>query len=101
MPGEDVHQYQRNLYLARLDVAGVRIRHHLELTPDGRALRHVFSGREEEIGPIATLVLAQGRTPDDELWRALEGRPGVVRAGDVLGPRSAEEAILEGTLAVR
>ncbi len=79
----------------------MRIRHHLELTPDGRALRHVFSGREEEIGPIATLVLAQGRTPDDELWRTLEGRPGVVRAGDVLGPRSAEEAILEGTLAVR
>jgi 2,4-dienoyl-CoA reductase-like NADH-dependent reductase (Old Yellow Enzyme family) len=101
VPGEDVHQYQRNLYLARLDVAGVRIRHHLELTPDGRCLRHVFSGREEEIGPIATLVLAQGRTPDDQLWRALEGRPGVVRAGDVLGPRSAEEAILEGTLAVR
>ena len=101
LPGEDVHQYQRNLYLARLDVAGVRIRHHLELTPDGRGLRHVFSGREEEIGPIATLVLAQGRTPDDELWRTLEGRPGVVRAGDVLGPRSAEEAILEGTLVVR
>jgi len=101
VPGEDVHQYQRNLYLARLDEAGVRIRHHLELTADGSALRHVFSGREEEIGPIATLVLAQGRTPDDELWRTLEGRPGVVRAGDVLGPRSAEEAILEGTLAVR
>ena len=101
VPGEDVHQYQRNLYLARLDEAGVRIRHHLELTADGRALRHVFSGRVEEIGPIATLVLAQGRTPDDELWRTLEGRPGVVRAGDVLGPRSAEEAILEGTLAVR
>jgi hypothetical protein len=96
-----VHQYQRNLYLARLDEAGVRIRHHLELTADGSALRHVFSGREEQIGPIATLVLAQGRTPDDELWRTLEGRPGVVRAGDVLGPRSAEEAILEGTLAVR
>ena len=36
MPGEDVHQYQRNLYLARLDTAGVRIRHHLELTADGR-----------------------------------------------------------------
>ena len=100
VPGEDVHQYQRNLYLARLDLAGVRIRHHLELMSDGR-LRHVFSGREEEIGEITTLVLAQGRTPDDELWRTLEGRPGVVRAGDVLGPRSAEEAILEGTLAVR
>jgi len=101
VPGEDVHQYQRNLYLARLDDAGVRIRHHLGLAPDGRSLRHVFSGREEPINPVATVVLAQGRVPDDALWEALEGRPGVVRAGDVLGPRSAEEAILEGTLAVR
>ena len=101
IPGEDVHQYQRNLYLARLDEAGVRIRHHLGLSPDGHTLRHVFSGREEPINPVATVVLAQGRVPDDALWEAFEGRPGVVRAGDVLGPRSAEEAILEGTLAVR
>jgi hypothetical protein len=61
----------------------------------------VFSGREEPINPVATVVLAQGRVPDDALWEVLEGRPNVVRAGDVLGPRSAEEAILEGTLAVR
>jgi hypothetical protein len=38
--------------------------------------------------------------PDDELWAALEGRPGCSRAGDVLGPRTAEEAVLEGTTAV-
>ncbi len=101
VPGETVHQYQRNLYLARLDDAGVLIRHHLEPLADWSGLRHVFSGRREAIGPVATVVLAQGRVPDDELWPALEGRPGVVRAGDVLGPRSAEEAILEGTLAVR
>jgi hypothetical protein len=60
----------------------------------------VFSGRTTPLpAGLATLVLAQGRVPVDALWRALEGRPGVVRAGDVLGPRSAEEAILEGTLA--
>jgi 2,4-dienoyl-CoA reductase-like NADH-dependent reductase (Old Yellow Enzyme family) len=98
--GEGVHQYQRNLYLARLDRLGVALVHHTEVTSGG--LRHVFSGR---ITPwpdgLRTLVLAHGRTPDDALWRALEGRPGVVRAGDVLGPRSAEEAILEGTLAAR
>jgi hypothetical protein len=45
-------------------------------------------------------VLAQGRVPDDELWAELEGHPGAVRAGDVLGPRTLEEAVLEGTLAV-
>jgi 2,4-dienoyl-CoA reductase-like NADH-dependent reductase (Old Yellow Enzyme family) len=96
--GEGVHQYQRNLYLGRLDALGVRLLHHTELA--GGGLRHVFSGRTSPLPEdLATLVLAQGRVPDDALWRELEGRPNVVRAGDVLGPRSAEEAILEGTLA--
>jgi len=100
--GEGVHQYQRNLYLARLDRLGVELLHHVELVPAPLSLRHVFSGRDVALPPgLATLVLAQGRVPDDALWRALEGRPGIVRAGDVLGPRSAEEAILEGTLAAR
>jgi 2,4-dienoyl-CoA reductase-like NADH-dependent reductase (Old Yellow Enzyme family) len=99
--GEGVHQYQRNLYLGRLDTLGVALIHHTEVTTDG-ALRHVFSGRAAPLPDgVRTLVLAQGRSPDDGLWRALEGRPGCVRAGDVLGPRSAEEAILEGTLAAR
>lgn len=101
-PGETVHQYQRNLYLARLDELGVPILHHTELALDGPEplLRHVFSGRKEALPDIATLVLAQGRVPDDELWSELEEHPGAVRAGDVLGPRTLEEAVLEGTLAV-
>jgi 2,4-dienoyl-CoA reductase-like NADH-dependent reductase (Old Yellow Enzyme family) len=99
VPGEGLQQYHRNLYLARLDEAGVQIRHHLEL--DGQALRHVFSGRREELGPVGTLVLSLGRRPADELWSTLEGRPGATRAGDVLGPRTLEEAILEGFMAGR
>jgi pyruvate/2-oxoglutarate dehydrogenase complex dihydrolipoamide dehydrogenase (E3) component len=101
VPGEGVHQYHRNLYLARLDDAGVRIRHHLALAEDAASLRHVFSGRREELGEVATLVLALGRRPADELWAALEGRPGAIRAGDALGPRTLEEAILVGFLAGR
>jgi 2,4-dienoyl-CoA reductase-like NADH-dependent reductase (Old Yellow Enzyme family) len=103
IPGETLHQYQRNGYLDRLDVAGVLIRHHTELAlEDGAvALRHVFSGRTEPLANCDTLVLAQGRRPRDELWLALEGHPGAVRVGDVLGPRSAEEAVLEGFLAGR
>jgi 2,4-dienoyl-CoA reductase-like NADH-dependent reductase (Old Yellow Enzyme family) len=103
VPGEGLHQYHRNLYLARLDDAGVRIRHHLELAglEDAPWLRHVFSGRREDIGPIETLVLALGRRPADDLWGTLEGRPGAIRAGDVLGPRTLEEAILEGFMAGR
>ncbi len=100
-PGETLHQYQRNLYLARLDHAGVRIRHHTEIALDTGRLRHVFSGREEDLPAVATVVLAQGRAPEAGLWASLEGRPGCVAAGDVLGPRTLEEAALEGTLAVR
>jgi pyruvate/2-oxoglutarate dehydrogenase complex dihydrolipoamide dehydrogenase (E3) component len=110
--GETLHQYQRNGYLERLDRAGVTILHHHEVVPAGRreagagpgeivALRHVFSGRTTPIDGFATLVLAQGRVPEDALWRALEGRAGCVRVGDALGPRTAEEAVLEGFLAGR
>jgi len=101
LPGETLHQYQRNLYLARLDELGVTILHHYELAGDDGEpiLRHVFSGRSRPL-PAATVVLAQGRVPVDELWSELESHPGAVRAGDVLGPRTLEEAVLEGTLAL-
>ena len=98
-PGGTLHQYQRNLYLARLDERGIAILHHTEVT--GAGLRHLFSGRTSRLPPVATVVHAQGREPDDELWAALEGLPGRVRAGDVLGPRSAEEATLEGVTALQ
>jgi 2,4-dienoyl-CoA reductase-like NADH-dependent reductase (Old Yellow Enzyme family) len=102
--GEGVHQYQRNLYLARLDRLRVPLVHHTEVVaPDGVAvLRHVFSGRVDPLPEgLGRLVLAQGRVPDDALWGAWERSGRCVRAGDVLGPRSAEEAVLEGTLAAR
>ncbi len=100
VPGETLHQYQRNLYLARLDELGIEILHHHELT-DELELRHVFSGRARPLPEVATVVLAQGRVPEDALWSELEARPNAVRAGDVLSPRTLEEAVLEGTLAVR
>ncbi|MGH2927929.1 MAG: FAD-dependent oxidoreductase, partial [Solirubrobacteraceae bacterium] len=100
VPGETLHQYQRNLYLARLDALGVQILHHYELALDKPVLRHVFSGRTRTLPEAVTLVLAQGRVPVDELWRELESHPGAIRAGDVLGPRTLEEAVLEGTTAV-
>jgi 2,4-dienoyl-CoA reductase-like NADH-dependent reductase (Old Yellow Enzyme family) len=98
-PGETLQQYQRNLYLARFDERGIALIHHTEVR--GKRLRHVFSGRESRTPEAATIVFAQGRVPDDDLWPALEGRRGCIRAGDVLGPRSAEEATLEGVTAYR
>jgi len=97
-PGGTLHQYQRNLYLARFDARGIAILHHTEVTADG--LRHLFSGRPSPLPHVATIVHAQGRAPEDGLWSDLEGTPGRVRAGDVLGPRSAEEATLEGVTAL-
>jgi 2,4-dienoyl-CoA reductase-like NADH-dependent reductase (Old Yellow Enzyme family) len=99
-PGETLHQYQRNLYLARLHEAGVEIIHHAELGLEPLALRHVFSGRPLAMPACATVVLALGRVPVDDLWVGLEGLPGTIRAGDALSPRSLEEAVLEGTTAV-
>ncbi len=102
IPGETLHQYQRNLYLARLDALGVTILHHHELSAaNGEVvLAHVFSGRQRPLPAIGTLVLAQGRVPADELWEQLEAQPGSVRAGDVLSPRTLEEAVLEGTRSI-
>ncbi len=98
-PGGTLHQYQRNLYLARFDARDIAILHHTEVTAGG--LRHLFSGRSSPLPQVATVVHAQGRAPEDELWADLEGTPGRVRAGDVLGPRSAEEATLEGVTALQ
>ncbi|MGZ4169097.1 MAG: FAD-dependent oxidoreductase [Solirubrobacteraceae bacterium] len=102
VPGETLHQYQRNLYLGRLDEQGIAILHHHELAPehDTIELRHVFSGALRPLPEVATLVLAQGRAPADELWPALETHPCAIRVGDVLGPRTLEEAVLEGTRAI-
>lgn len=99
VPAETLHQYQRNGYLGRLDRLGVRILEHMELIADGSGLRHVFSGRLAPLPAGGTLVLALGRVPDDALYRALEDDARVTRAGDVLGPRCAEEAIIEGARA--
>jgi hypothetical protein len=73
----------------------------LVLKAGGAGLRHIFSGRPSSLGAARSLVLAQGRVPNDELWAVLEEHPGAIRAGDVQGPRTLEEAVLEGTLAAR
>ena len=101
--GETLHQYQRNLYAARLYRARVRLAHHLELVDADRGavrFRNVFAPELESDLPADLLVLSLGRIPDRALVESL-ARAGleVHEAGDCLGPRSLEEAILEGTLA--
>jgi pyruvate/2-oxoglutarate dehydrogenase complex dihydrolipoamide dehydrogenase (E3) component len=103
--GETIHQYQRNLYAARLYRGGVRIEHHLELERAERGrvgFRNLFAPEVETAFEADLLVLALGRVPECGLALRLAARGFEVHeAGDCLGPRSAEEAILEGTLAAR
>jgi pyruvate/2-oxoglutarate dehydrogenase complex dihydrolipoamide dehydrogenase (E3) component len=102
---ETLHQYQRNLYAARLYRAGVRLEHHVELTgaEQGRVfVRNLFAPEVESELRADLLVLALGRVPDRALVEALAGVGlEVHEAGDCLGPRGLEEAILEGTLAAQ
>ena len=103
--GETLHQYQRNLYAARLYRAGIRVEHHLELigATNGRVrFRNLFAAELESELPADLLVLALGRVPERACAAALaDAGLEVHEAGDCLGPRGLEEAILEGTLAAQ
>jgi len=101
--GQAIHQYQRNLYLARLDEAGVELVHHLRpvgLRPGAVEFTNVFSHRAVLLEEVDTLVMSAGRSARNDLHDSLVAAGVAVRrAGDCLGPRSFEEAIREGTLA--
>jgi 2,4-dienoyl-CoA reductase-like NADH-dependent reductase (Old Yellow Enzyme family)/thioredoxin reductase len=103
--GETLHSYQRNLYAQRLYRARVEILHHLDLVAaEQRAVRfrNLFAPDLEITLPADLLVLALGRVPERALAEELAARGLPVKeVGDCLSPRSAEEAILEGTLAAR
>lgn len=106
MPGETVHQYARNQYLARLARASVRIEHYLGLHSAAAGLvrfRNIFAPELERAIETDALLLSLGRVPNDELLARLRERDGLTAApaGDCRSPRGLEEAILEGTLAAR
>jgi NADPH-dependent 2,4-dienoyl-CoA reductase/sulfur reductase-like enzyme len=102
--GESLHSYRRALYLARLYRAGVSIRHHLrlvEITPQGALFANLFAGDLREPIQADHVVLAQGRVPTASPFTDLrEHGLEVRRVGDCASPRTLEEAILEGTMAV-
>lgn len=102
--GESLHSYRRALYLARLYRAGVSIRHHLrlvEVTPEGGLFANLFAEDLRELIQADHVVLAQGRVPAASPYAELRERGlDARRAGDCASPRSLEEAVLEGTMAV-
>jgi pyruvate/2-oxoglutarate dehydrogenase complex dihydrolipoamide dehydrogenase (E3) component len=106
VPGETLHQYARNQYLARLARAKVRIEHHLGLHSAGGGVvrfRNIFAPELEHAIEADALLLSLGRVPEDALLAQLRehGNLTVRAAGDCRSPRGLEEAILEGTLAAR
>ena len=100
-PGETLHQYSRNVYIARLLRAGVQIENWLGLegTEPGKArFRNIFAPDLEHTIPCDVLALSLGRIPNQQLETELEARGiAFVTAGDCRSPRAIEEAILEGT----
>jgi len=105
MPGFSVHQYARHQYLARLERAGARFASGLELdSAAGEEVRcrSIFAPERKATFAADAVVLSLGRVPEDRLGAALRsaGIP-YASAGDCRSPRGLEEAILEGTLAVR
>jgi hypothetical protein len=107
MPGETLHQYARNQYIGRLARAGVTIadRHGLVSAAGGNVeFANVFAPELRWSLSTDVLVLSHGRVPEDALEQQLRARAvafELVVAGDCRSPRGLEEAILEGTLAVR
>jgi hypothetical protein len=105
LPGETLHQYVRNSYLARLSRAAVPIRHYLGLHSASAGevrFRNIFAPELETVIEADVLALSLGRVPNDDLAEELrEAAFQVAEAGDCRSPRSIEEAILEGTMAYR
>ena len=102
--GQRLQQYIRDTMIAAARRARVDIRPTLRpFGADESAvfLQDVLTSDAVVLEDASALVLAQGTVPDDALLVELEAAAGdggfmVLGAGDVLTPRTIEEAVLEG-----
>ena len=66
------------------------------------ALFNLYTGAQDTIDDVDTVVLATGPTANDELYLALKGQfSDVRRIGDCVAPRKLDHAIYEGEFAGR
>ena len=66
------------------------------------AIFNLYTGAQETIEGVDTVVLATGAKANDELYLALKGEvANVHRIGDCVAPRKLDHAIYEGELAGR
>ena len=104
MAGQRLQQYIRDTMTAAARRARVDIRPQVRLfgaDPSAVYLQDVLTSDAVIVEGTSALVLAQGTVPDDALLVQLEaaaadGSFRVIGAGDVLTPRTIEEAVLEG-----
>lgn len=99
-PAINIHQYQRFGYLGRIDTDECTVYPATQLAADESGkpvLRGSFSDRDRPLPEgVDTIVIAHGRTPATDPEFSLG-----TRVGDLDGPRTLEEAALEGFLAAR
>ncbi|MEE2981498.1 MAG: FAD-dependent oxidoreductase, partial [Pseudomonadota bacterium] len=100
MAGESIQQYVRTNWTGTLHKLGVEIIPYSRLygvDADTVYLQHTASGEAVLCEGVDTLVTALGHEPETALEDALQDYDGEVHVvGDCLGPRTVEEAVLEG-----
>jgi len=99
-PGESIQQYVATHWIGTLDKLGVEIIPYSRLygvDANTVYLQHTASGEAVLCEGVDTLVTALGHEPDMTLENTLQDFDGEVHViGDCLGPRTVEEAVLEG-----
>ena len=101
MVGEDVMRtLDLPFVMPRLEEAGVVCSAHTNIDKiEGGAVhvRSVWGGQPRVIKGVDAIVISMLRSPDDALYRALEGRVAALhRVGDVVAPRRPVQLMYEG-----
>ena len=101
MVGEDVMRtLDLSFVMPRLEKAGVICTPHTnvdKIEGDRVHVRSVWGGQPRVIEGVDTVVISMLRSPNDALYRALEGRVTELhRVGDVLAPRRPVQSMYEG-----
>ena len=101
MVGEDVMRtLDLPFVMPRLEEAGVVCSAHTnidKIESDTVHVRSVWGGQPRVIEGVDTVVISMLRSPDDALYRALEGRVAALhRVGDVVAPRRPVQLMYEG-----
>ncbi len=101
MVGEDaMRTLDLSFVMPRLEAAGVVRSAHTNvdrIEGDAVHVRSVWGGQARVIEGVDTVVVSMLRSPEDALYRALQGRIGALhRVGDALAPRRPIQSMYEG-----